>query len=82
MKQIIYKVYYNRFQLLFYIWQINHAPKYSNGISKSFIFSKMKVVRLADKYSKLKKSSSSLNVFNNSEKGVKEVCKESDSEFK
>ena len=51
------------------------------GISKSTIFFKMNIVKLADKYSKLRRSSSSLNIFNNSAKIVKEVCKESESEF-
>ena len=41
----------------------------------------MNIVKLADKYSKLRRLSSPLNIFNNSAKIVKEVCKESESEF-
>ena len=51
------------------------------GISRSTIFFKMNIVKLADKYSKLRRLSSPLNIFNNSAKIVKEVCKESESEF-
>ena len=49
------------------------------GISKSTIYFKVKLVKVLEKYQKLKKSSLSLNFM---KKSIKQVCKESGNEFK
>ena len=52
------------------------------GISKSTIYFKGKLIKVLEKYPKLKKSSLSLNFMKNYMKSIKQVCKESSNEFK
>ena len=51
------------------------------GVSKSTINFKMKLVKILDKYPKLKTSLFLLNFFKDCLKTIKEICKESGSEF-
>ena len=51
-------------------------------ISKLTVYFKVKLVKILEKYPKLKKSSLSLNFFKNYLKTIKEVFKESGNEFK
>ena len=52
------------------------------GISKSKIYCKVKLVKVLEKYPKLKKPSLWLNFMKNYMKSIKQVCKESDNEVK
>ena len=52
------------------------------GISKSTIYFEVKLVKVIEKYPKLKKSSLPLNFMKNYMKSIKQVCKESSNEFK
>lgn len=53
-----------------------------SGVSKSKVYFKIKVVKILEKYPRLKSSSLSLNVFKSYLKVKKEVRKENKSEFK
>lgn len=53
-----------------------------SGVSKSKVYFKTKVVKILEKYPRLKSSSLSLNVFKSYLKVKKEVRKENKSEFK
>ena len=52
------------------------------GVHKGTIIFKIKVLKLLDKYPKLKKSSVTLSFMKNYFKDIKQICKENSSEFK
>ena len=52
------------------------------GVSKSKFYFKVKLLKVLEKYPKLKKSSLLLYFINNCMKKIKEVCKESSNKFK
>ena len=54
------------------------------GVSRFTVYFKLKLnlLKLSEKYPKLKKSSSTLNFLNNYFKSIKEASKESETEFK
>ena len=52
------------------------------GVSKSTIYFEVKLLKVIEKYPKLKKSSLPLNFMKNYMKSIKQVCKESSNEFK
>ena len=52
------------------------------GISMSAIYFKVKLVKVLERYPKLKKSSLLLNFMKNYTKSIIQVCKESGNEFK
>ena len=51
-------------------------------IIRSTMISKMNIVKLSDKYQKMKKLTQSLTFVKNYFKAIKETCKENASEFK
>ena len=53
-----------------------------NEMGNSTVYFKLKLVKLLDKYSKIKYSLLSLNFFKDYSKTFKEVCKESGDQFK
>lgn len=52
------------------------------AIIRSTMISKMNIVKLSDKYQKMKKLTQSLTFVKNYFKAIKETCKENASEFK
>ena len=52
------------------------------NVNKSNVYFKMRLINVLDKYPMLKRSSLSLNFFEDNLKTIKEICKDSENEFK